>query len=177
MSLLDYIKGNRKGKEAHRLEKDAMRDPFLSEALEGFDSVDDDHIKQIKALQSRIANKSSARRAIPISRQLVWGLAAACIITLLITGGYKLIETPQTRSYAEQSSQAPTEIIEIYVPSNFYKSNKQTIAQRNMSIASYAKKKTDKTENDGESPINIYVPREYYEKNKDVLKKLENSNL
>lgn len=28
MKLLDYIRGARKGKEAHRLEKEAMRDPF-----------------------------------------------------------------------------------------------------------------------------------------------------
>ena len=30
MKLLDYIRGARKGKEAHRLEKEAMRDPFLA---------------------------------------------------------------------------------------------------------------------------------------------------
>ena len=32
MKLLDYIRGARKGKEAHRLEKEAMRDPFLADA-------------------------------------------------------------------------------------------------------------------------------------------------
>ena len=34
MKLSDYIRGFRKGKEAHRLEKEAMRDPFLADALE-----------------------------------------------------------------------------------------------------------------------------------------------
>ena len=29
MKLLDYIRGLRKGKEAHRLEKESMKDPFL----------------------------------------------------------------------------------------------------------------------------------------------------
>ena len=29
MKLSDYIRGFRKGKEAHRLEKEAMRDPFF----------------------------------------------------------------------------------------------------------------------------------------------------
>ena len=28
MKLLDYIRGLRKGKEAHRLEKESMKDPF-----------------------------------------------------------------------------------------------------------------------------------------------------
>ena len=32
MKLSDYIRGFRKGKEAHRLEKEAMRDPFLADA-------------------------------------------------------------------------------------------------------------------------------------------------
>ena len=35
MKLSDYIRGFRKGKEAHRLEKEAMRDPFLADALKG----------------------------------------------------------------------------------------------------------------------------------------------
>ena len=39
MKLLDYIRGARKGKEAHRLEKEAMRDPFLADALEGYSRV------------------------------------------------------------------------------------------------------------------------------------------
>ena len=32
MKLLDYIRGLRKGKEAHRLEKESMKDPFLADA-------------------------------------------------------------------------------------------------------------------------------------------------
>ncbi|MCS2406366.1 hypothetical protein NXY31_18955 [Bacteroides salyersiae] len=39
MKLLDYIRGTRKGKEAHRLQKEAMRDPFLADAMDGYDSV------------------------------------------------------------------------------------------------------------------------------------------
>ena len=35
-SLMQYIQGSRKAKEAHRLEKEAMKDPFLSDALDGF---------------------------------------------------------------------------------------------------------------------------------------------
>ncbi len=41
MKLLQYIKGLRKGKDAHRIEQDAMTDTFLADALEGFDAVDD----------------------------------------------------------------------------------------------------------------------------------------
>ncbi len=61
MSLLDYIRGNRKGKEAHRLEKEAMRDPFLADALEGFDSVEDDHLARLATLQKRLGNHSTRK--------------------------------------------------------------------------------------------------------------------
>lgn len=54
MNILDYIKGQRKGKEAHRLEKEAMSDPFLSDALEGFDTVQGNHAKRIEELRSRL---------------------------------------------------------------------------------------------------------------------------
>ena len=36
MKLLDYIRGLRKGKEAHRLEKESMKDPFLADAMDGY---------------------------------------------------------------------------------------------------------------------------------------------
>ena len=37
MKLLDYIRGLRKGKEAHRLEKESMKDPFLADAMDGYE--------------------------------------------------------------------------------------------------------------------------------------------
>ena len=43
MKLLDYIRGIRKGKEAHRLQKEAMRDPFLADAMDGYDGMHKGH--------------------------------------------------------------------------------------------------------------------------------------
>ena len=40
MKLLDYIRGLRKGKEAHRLEKESMKDPFLADAMDGYHQVE-----------------------------------------------------------------------------------------------------------------------------------------
>lgn len=48
MKLLDYIRGTRKGKEAHRLQKEAMRDPFLADAMDGYDSVGENQEYQIE---------------------------------------------------------------------------------------------------------------------------------
>ena len=39
MRLSDYIQGLRKGKEAHRLEKESMKDPFLADAIDGYKSL------------------------------------------------------------------------------------------------------------------------------------------
>jgi len=56
MNLLRYIKGFRRGKEAHAVELEAMRDNFLSEALDGYDAIDDNHLKQIIYIQKQIKN-------------------------------------------------------------------------------------------------------------------------
>ncbi|MDR0430998.1 MAG: energy transducer TonB [Tannerellaceae bacterium] len=41
MKFKEYISGSRRGKEAHHIERKAMKDPFLSEALEGYDMLDE----------------------------------------------------------------------------------------------------------------------------------------
>ena len=47
MKLLDYIRGLRKGKEAHRLEKESMQDPFLADAMDGYNQVEGNHEQRI----------------------------------------------------------------------------------------------------------------------------------
>lgn len=39
--LLSYIRGNKKGREAHNLERGAMQDPFLADALDGYSNMED----------------------------------------------------------------------------------------------------------------------------------------
>lgn len=63
MKPTDYIKGDRRGREAHDLELDAMRDPFLAEALEGLENTDGDHAAATDALGRRIAARASADNA------------------------------------------------------------------------------------------------------------------
>lgn len=58
MKLWRYIQGFRKGKEANRLEKEAMSDPFLAQALRGFDRVEGDHVKQIEQIREQIRRKT-----------------------------------------------------------------------------------------------------------------------
>ena len=51
MKLLDYIRGLRKGKEAHRLEKESMKDPFLADAMDGYGQVEGNHEQRIGQLR------------------------------------------------------------------------------------------------------------------------------
>ncbi len=89
MKLLKYIQGLRKGKEAHRIEKEAMRDPFLSEALEGFDSVQDDHLKQIETLRAQIEARSRNTHR----TRMIWGWSMVASVFLgIFLGSYYFLQ-------------------------------------------------------------------------------------
>lgn len=87
MKLLDYIRGARKGKEAHRLEKEAMRDPFLADALEGYSCVGNGADEQIEELRRRIRARAVRKR----NHAVVWSIAASLLIGVCI-GSYFLFQ-------------------------------------------------------------------------------------
>jgi len=59
MSLRDYIKGERCGKEAHELEREAMDDPFLQDAIEGYDQLNNySASRDLKKLKSQINKRT-----------------------------------------------------------------------------------------------------------------------
>ena len=93
MQLKDYIRGDRRGKEANRLEREAMNDPFLQDALEGFDAVEGDHVSIIENLErthlERTHFKTLHQRPSRHSRKFfLYGSAAATILLLIGFGVY-----------------------------------------------------------------------------------------
>ena len=84
MNILDYIKGNRRGKEANRLEREAMSDPFLDDALEGFESVSGNHEEIVSRLRDRITVRSRGRRRRNVR---TWTAVAAVGLLFLTVGG------------------------------------------------------------------------------------------
>lgn len=90
MNLKDYIRGQRQGKEANQLERKAMDDPFLQDAIDGYDSVEGDHISTIEDLKKRL---SSPKKRI---NKKMWIWAAAAAILLLI-GIPLLLYKPYTK--------------------------------------------------------------------------------
>ena len=129
MKLLDYIKGQRKGKDAHRIEKDSMKDPFLYEALEGFDSINDNHIERINYLQSRLRNQSKKKPV--ISRVLQ--IAAVFAIIIFGLGGYLFIDYHKSNLQAQTMDKSA--IIEVYVPEAYYVENITVVAKKNSDLA------------------------------------------
>lgn len=77
-SLLQYIQGSRKGKDAHLLEKEAMKAPFLSDALDGFQTVEGNHVESIEEMRHRISRRTRSHRD-SITK---WSIAASLLICL-----------------------------------------------------------------------------------------------
>ncbi|MEA5045045.1 MAG: hypothetical protein VB075_10830, partial [Petrimonas sp.] len=90
MNLKDYIHGKRYGKEANRLEREAMNDPFLQDTIDGYDSVPGNHVEAIEKLEKRFAPqpKHIDKRG--------WLWAAAAVLVLLI-GLPFLLRQPDTK--------------------------------------------------------------------------------
>lgn len=75
-----YAQGDHRGKAANRLERQAMNDPFLHEALEGYREMGGDSSADIDHLRQRIA-----RRISHPEQWLWWGTAAAVTALLVLS--------------------------------------------------------------------------------------------
>lgn len=99
MNLKDYIRGQRHGTEANRLERDAMNDPFLSDAIDGYDSAPGNHSAAIERLEKQCS--SHPKR---LNRHIAWriGLWAAAALLLLV-GIPFLLQQPEKEIHVASS--------------------------------------------------------------------------
>ena len=129
MNLTDYINSSRRGKDAHSLEKEAMRDPFLQDALDGFDAVDDDHAARLAAIRrgvGRVAAKE--KKTVHLIRQV----AVAGLVLLIALVGKELFTSPiNSGLQAQNIIERP---MDIYVPQAFYDENIAVIASINTEL-------------------------------------------
>lgn len=99
--ILAYLKTGRRGKPANRLERDAMHDPFLNDALEGFESIEseDQLLSDIQRMRERLHRKQQPNRR-------GWIRWAAASVALFLVGGlsYLLLQNNSAKDYmlAEQ---------------------------------------------------------------------------
>ncbi len=81
--IVKYRKGELSAQEMHALEKEALRDPFLADALEGVDSIDAHHLENdLKELNRRFVKSKN--------KNLIWTLRIAASIIMII-GAYWLV--------------------------------------------------------------------------------------
>ncbi|QNL20654.1 hypothetical protein HZR84_01380 [Hyphobacterium sp. CCMP332] len=84
-SILAYLKYDRKGKDAHKLEKAASEDPFLSDAMEGYEAFKHDpiHTSRLKEIENYIQYRKSQEKAGTGNTRRILAIAAS--ITVLIS--------------------------------------------------------------------------------------------
>ncbi|MDD3078131.1 MAG: carboxypeptidase-like regulatory domain-containing protein [Paludibacter sp.] len=81
MTFKDYIQGKRMGREANKLEQQALNDPFFEDAIDGFDGIQADHLSVIGELEKEIDKKSNKKSPVHLR---MWILSVAAALTLLI---------------------------------------------------------------------------------------------
>lgn len=112
MKFLNYIHGNRKGKEAHRIEKDAMEDPFLADAIEGYDSIPGNHAERIARMRSAITARSARKKP-----HGAWKVAIAAVGLIVIASGYFILMNHQSSMLTAHESGGG--YIDLYVPEDY----------------------------------------------------------
>lgn len=112
MKLIDYIKGLRKGKDAHRVEYDAMSDPFLADAIEGFDSVVGDHARRIAQMQATITSKTMKKKG----NAGIWKITAAAVILVAVVAGYFSLMNHESSMMVASCDNC---FIDIYAPEDY----------------------------------------------------------
>jgi hypothetical protein len=82
MNFKDYIKGQRQGKDANRFEQEAQNDPFLMEAIDGFDEHPSEmHLSVIEELEENVLRHSSVKKT---SSRRIWYIGVAASLALLV---------------------------------------------------------------------------------------------
>jgi len=131
VNLKDYIRGERHGAGAHDLELEAMRDPLLADALDGYNAVPGDHSTVLEGLEGRIRHSATGGRASARSqasrrferRVRGWSVAvAAALVGVVIAGGVWLFGSDVTaendagHAPTARQSAIPTAEVEPYLP-------------------------------------------------------------
>jgi hypothetical protein len=112
MSLIHYIQGIRKGTEINRLEREAMKNLFLSDAMAGYDKVrKGEHEIRIKKMQNEVAARTHSAN----TTLHHWGIVAGVLfIAGIAAGGYFLLnqsDEPETVLVKENIEKQPDTVI------------------------------------------------------------------
>ncbi|MDR1755636.1 MAG: energy transducer TonB [Culturomica sp.] len=90
-----YFRSGEKGRMANRLERDALSDPFLYEALEGLREAGEDPVKSIALLRGKLKKQAGGFRRNKYGRFALWGgiFAGMAVLVLCLTTGKEKTES------------------------------------------------------------------------------------
>lgn len=119
-----YLAGNLSPMQMHAMEKAALDDPFLAEAMEGYEAVKDkEWNNELVALREALNNKGAVAKVIPLHKSKNnWWKAAAAVLIIGAAGTltYILNQNKQDDSTKTEIAQnipaAKDSIIQIKVP-------------------------------------------------------------
>ena len=80
-----YLKGELSATAMHQLEREALDDPFLMDALEGYEATGKDQQGNLNELADRLQERTAEKRGRVISWK-VWSIAASVLVVLTIGG-------------------------------------------------------------------------------------------
>lgn len=89
--ITDYLKGKLDARAMHELERNAQDDPFLMDALDGFETIGHDQSANLYELKTRLADRVAKKRD---RGTLLWRILPMAACLLLLIGGYWLFEIP-----------------------------------------------------------------------------------
>ena len=113
MKLLDYIRGLRKGKEAHRLEKESMQDPFLADAMDGYNQVEGNHEQRIEKLRMQVSAHSAKKKN---TYAITWSIAACLVIGFGISSYFLFLKKSITDEVFIAEESVPAKLPEATTP-------------------------------------------------------------
>jgi TonB family protein len=107
-----YLRGELSPSEMHALEKEALSDPFLAEALEGIEQAGTDNFlydlhKLNRSVHDRMRRKS--RKNNKTIRMWGWTSAVAATILLVIVSGFLVVQILKDQQLREQGMEATSE--------------------------------------------------------------------
>lgn len=87
MQIQKYLSGKLDARAMHKLELEALDDPFLMDALEGYENNRANHTLNLADLSRRLQQRTEEKRGFVIPWR-VWPIAASVLIALTIGGLY-----------------------------------------------------------------------------------------
>ena len=171
MKLLDYIRGLRKGKEAHRLERESMQDPFLADAMDGYSQVEGNHEQRIEKLRMQVSAHSAKKKN---TRAITWSIAACLAIGFGISSYFLFLKKSMTDEVFIAKESVSSKLAEPAIPPTPAIPATPTVPatpQKEIALAT-AKVKTDSTPaSEDSTPVSEITARQANKK--DMIAKIQ----